>query len=226
MASSAVRNSIGKFYWQLNVMQAALTETTTGIYCGWASVSTLPGVYKMCMSVGWNPFYKNEKKTAEPWLLHKFDADFYGITLLISYVRLTISVVCWCISFWSSNACRVSSFCHRDCCGTPAMDWISACMIWNSLNVGFAVCAAMPCRCERNCTVFSMTYINCTVVIAGKELRLLVCGFIRPEADFTSLDALIARIHEDANVSRAALDQSSFARLAHDSFLHSQTQPT
>ena len=29
-----------------------------------------------------NPFYKNEKKTAEPWLLHEFDADFYGASTL------------------------------------------------------------------------------------------------------------------------------------------------
>lgn len=30
-------------------------------------------VYKMCMSIGWNPFYKNKEKTAEPWILHDFD---------------------------------------------------------------------------------------------------------------------------------------------------------
>ena len=29
------------------------------------------------MSVGWNPFFKNESKTCEPWLLHDFDTDFY-----------------------------------------------------------------------------------------------------------------------------------------------------
>jgi FAD synthase len=30
-------------------------------------------VYKMCMSIGWNPFYQNKEKTAEPWVLHDFD---------------------------------------------------------------------------------------------------------------------------------------------------------
>jgi hypothetical protein len=30
-------------------------------------------VYKMVMSIGWNPFYNNTEKTAEPWLLHDFD---------------------------------------------------------------------------------------------------------------------------------------------------------
>lgn len=35
---------------------------STGIYYGWASVDRGP-VYKMVMSVGWNPFYKNSKKS-------------------------------------------------------------------------------------------------------------------------------------------------------------------
>jgi riboflavin kinase / FMN hydrolase len=39
----------------------------------------------------------------------------------------------------------------------------------------------------------------------GEELRLLVCGYIRPEAPFTTMDALIARIHEDANQTNIAL---------------------
>lgn len=30
-------------------------------------------VYKMCMSIGWNPFYQNKEKTAEPWILHDFE---------------------------------------------------------------------------------------------------------------------------------------------------------
>lgn len=33
----------------------------------------------MCMSIGWNPFYGNEQKTIEPWILHDFDSDFYGV---------------------------------------------------------------------------------------------------------------------------------------------------
>jgi FAD synthase len=34
----------------------------TGIYCGWAKVDD-GSVYKMVMSVGWNPYFKNEKKS-------------------------------------------------------------------------------------------------------------------------------------------------------------------
>ena len=40
-----------------------LPETiSTGIYYGWASVDRGP-VYKMVMSIGWNPFYNNTKKS-------------------------------------------------------------------------------------------------------------------------------------------------------------------
>jgi FAD synthase len=27
----------------------------------------------MVMSIGWNPFYNNSEKTAEPWILHDFE---------------------------------------------------------------------------------------------------------------------------------------------------------
>lgn len=54
---------------------------------------------------------------------------------------------------------------------------------------------------------------------SDEELRLVVCGFIRPEADFTSLDDLIARIHEDGRISQAALDDERFLPFEKDSFL-------
>jgi len=53
----------------------------------------------------------------------------------------------------------------------------------------------------------------------NEQLRLVVAAYIRPEADFTSLDALIARIHADADVARAALDKMPLASLAMDPFL-------
>ncbi len=52
-----------------------------------------------------------------------------------------------------------------------------------------------------------------------QELRLLVCGYIRPEANFDSLDALVKRIHEDAAVTEAALKCDPFASYESDSFV-------
>lgn len=63
-------------------------DLNTGIYYGWASLHGQ--VYKMVTSIGWNPYYKNEKKSMEVHLLHKFDDDFYGeeIKVIITgYIR-------------------------------------------------------------------------------------------------------------------------------------------
>lgn len=38
-------------------------------------------VYPMVMSVGWNPYYKNEKRSVEVHLLHHFDEEFYGVRM-------------------------------------------------------------------------------------------------------------------------------------------------
>ena len=85
----------------VDALGESLKGVDAGIYCGFAyidpspeevSVSqgevpstfpTLQGkVYKMVMSIGWNPFFKNEKKTVEPYLIHDFgDKDFYGSNL-------------------------------------------------------------------------------------------------------------------------------------------------
>ena len=53
----------------------------------------------------------------------------------------------------------------------------------------------------------------------GAELRLVVAGYIRPEADFTTLEALIAQIRGDADVARAALELPPYAPLRDDPFL-------
>ena len=77
----------------------------------------------MVTSIGWNPFYKNEKKTVEPHIMHKFTSDFYG-----------------------------------------------------------------------------------------ENLKIVVCGYIRPELDFVSVDALKEWIKNDINVSDQALNQDRFIK--------------
>jgi riboflavin kinase len=54
---------------------------------------------------------------------------------------------------------------------------------------------------------------------AGEELRVLVTGYIRPEANFESLEALIKRIHRDADVTRQALEDERLVAYKHDAFL-------
>jgi HAD superfamily hydrolase (TIGR01509 family) len=109
-----------------------LPGATTGIFFGWASLACFPGeVYATALSIGWNPFFQNEEKTCEPWLLHDFgDADFTGTTI-----------------------------------------------------------------------------------------ALVVVGWIRGEANFESMDALIARIREDGEVTKRALTDSRLRAYREDVFL-------
>ena len=112
-----------------------------GIYFGWAGLrgDASDGargkddvVAPMVMSIGWNPFFENARKTVEPWLLRDFgkDGDFYG-----------------------------------------------------------------------------------------RELRLAVLGYVRPEANFASLEKLIERIHRDADVARGALAMERFEGAKEDPYI-------
>ncbi|CAG5923507.1 unnamed protein product [Menidia menidia] len=84
------------------------SDINTGIYYGWACVGN-GDVYKMVMSIGWNPYYKNTKKSMasirsfvfgsnsslkrnmkETHVIHKFKEDFYGEILsvvMVGYIR-------------------------------------------------------------------------------------------------------------------------------------------
>lgn len=64
-------------------------DLTTGIYYGWGCVGD-GEIHKMVMSIGWNPFYKNTKKSVETHVIHQFDEDFYGeilSILIVGYIR-------------------------------------------------------------------------------------------------------------------------------------------
>lgn len=66
-----------------------LAEHPAGVYFGWAGLSGR-GIFKMVMSIGWNPYFNNKEKTIEPWLLHEFTEDFYGEELklvIVGYIR-------------------------------------------------------------------------------------------------------------------------------------------
>jgi riboflavin kinase / FMN hydrolase len=54
---------------------------------------------------------------------------------------------------------------------------------------------------------------------------LLICGYIRPEANFSSLEALIERIQEDRRVTELALQDATLAAYKADPFLLPSTSP-
>ncbi|KAF8164999.1 hypothetical protein B0H34DRAFT_218841 [Crassisporium funariophilum] len=78
-----------------------------GVYYGFAQVIPPPEhvsdflpedlkVLPMVMSLGWNPFYKNERLTAEIHILHDFKSDFYGHEMravVLGYIRPELDYV-------------------------------------------------------------------------------------------------------------------------------------
>jgi len=137
-------------------------DLESGIYFGWAGLEypdakpspegqngaeLTKDVFPMVMSVGWNPFYKNEKRsvvsdsysdffilisTKEVHIIHQFDKDFYG-----------------------------------------------------------------------------------------GQLNLLILGFIRPEYDYVSKEALIKDIEKDIDVTLQSLARPAYQELKSDSYLRS-----
>ncbi|MCJ1316495.1 riboflavin kinase [Xylographa vitiligo] len=53
----------------------------------------------------------------------------------------------------------------------------------------------------------------------GAHLNLLILGFVRPEADYVSKEALIADIREDIEVARRSLDREGYRRWRGDGYL-------
>ncbi|XP_075503412.1 bifunctional riboflavin kinase/FMN phosphatase isoform X1 [Primulina tabacum] len=113
---------------------ALLSDHPSGVYFGWARLATR-GVYKMVMSIGWNPYFNNTEKTIEPWLLHDFNKDFYG-----------------------------------------------------------------------------------------EDLQLVIVGYVRPEANFPSLETLIAKIYEDREIAERALDLPLYLKYKEDAYLKKSLQ--
>uniref|UniRef100_A0A2K5Z7U7 riboflavin kinase n=1 Tax=Mandrillus leucophaeus TaxID=9568 RepID=A0A2K5Z7U7_MANLE len=60
-------------------------DLSSGIYYGWASVGSRDG-QKMVVSIGWNPYYENTKKSMEPHTMHTFKEHFYGEILCVAIV--------------------------------------------------------------------------------------------------------------------------------------------
>ncbi|KAG8965806.1 riboflavin kinase [Tulasnella sp. 419] len=93
-----------------DALESLTTSVETGIYYGYARLHAPTAgnadsdqsshdetrkqdeleTWPMVMSLGWNPFYKNEKLTAEIHIMHNFETDFYGHKLsavILGYIR-------------------------------------------------------------------------------------------------------------------------------------------
>lgn len=70
-----------------DVVKSLPSDLPNGIYFGWAQVD-FSSVYPMVMSLGWNPFYKNEKRTAVSIFIH-FIKLFYCLFLKMCFTQET-----------------------------------------------------------------------------------------------------------------------------------------
>jgi len=73
-----------------SVVDGLPREIETGIFFGWAQIEGKNEIHGMVVSIGWNPFYNNTKKTIETHILHDFGSDFYGSQLKVAitgYIR-------------------------------------------------------------------------------------------------------------------------------------------
>lgn len=65
-------------------------DVDSGVYYGWAGLSSTKKVYPMVMSIGWNPFYKNTVRSVEVHIMHDFEEDFYGShmnVVILGFIR-------------------------------------------------------------------------------------------------------------------------------------------
>ncbi|XP_066588786.1 riboflavin kinase [Prorops nasuta] len=53
----------------------------------------------------------------------------------------------------------------------------------------------------------------------GKNLKVIVAGFIRPEKNFPSVEALIEEINNDIAIAKEKLDETSMLELKNNTFL-------
>ncbi|KAJ2080093.1 riboflavin kinase [Coemansia sp. RSA 988] len=70
-------------------VEQALSDIPIGVYYGWAQVEN-DEVRPMVMSLGWNPYFKNEKRSGEVHIIHNYNDDFYGKHLkvaILAYIR-------------------------------------------------------------------------------------------------------------------------------------------
>ncbi|KAK6111500.1 Riboflavin kinase family protein [Brugia pahangi] len=72
-----------------NVILCLPPHFPCGVFYGFANVNR-GEVYGMVTSIGWNPHFKNERKTIEVHILHDFQEDFYGAevrAVLVGFLR-------------------------------------------------------------------------------------------------------------------------------------------
>eukprot|EP00039_Didymoeca_costata_P030486 m.29835 g.29835 ORF g.29835 m.29835 type:complete len:143 (-) comp8140_c0_seq1:67-495(-) len=84
LLKSTVQKGFGRGSTELGIPTANMDpeclpkDMELGIYYGWTKLEHDDDVRPSVMSIGWNPFYKNEKIAVEVHVMHKYKEQFYG----------------------------------------------------------------------------------------------------------------------------------------------------
>ena len=191
-------------------IRQVLDTCELGVYCGWATVgpaSPTAPVYKAAVSVGWNPTYTGEDavkhRMIEPYLLYDFEADFYGCAAPPRPSLRCRLPAAGCRLPRADAGLRSRQLCSR-----------------GSLRA----CGSASCTGERR-AVNRQGGPPCR-----EPLRLVLCGYIRPEKKFdgeTWLEDLKAAITADVSVTESTLSQPAWEPVGADAeFLRSDVEPS
>ena len=74
------------------VVSSLPSDLETGIYFAWTQLENDGDgmIRKAVVSIGWNPYYDNSKKSVETHVMHGYDNQFYGKwlkVLICGYIR-------------------------------------------------------------------------------------------------------------------------------------------
>ena len=72
------------------VVESLPKDLETGIYFAWTHLENDNEIRKAVVSIGWNPYYANSKKSVETHIMWKYDEQFYGKwlkVLICGYMR-------------------------------------------------------------------------------------------------------------------------------------------
>lgn len=98
-------------------------------------------------------------------------------------------------------------------CCLDAHGGMVGCCCSTIIGEGVLLCQAPSQTCAAH---HKWSHFSAACAATAADADAAAC---RPEADFSSLEALVTRIHKDGDVSREALSQPELQRFASDSFL-------
>ena len=145
----------------------------------------------MVMSIGWNPYYKNEVRSVVCTLLFNRSV----------YLSLDLPI----------HVCSLPCVLYSPTCPLRA----SAKSYLMYLSLSREKIKANPPPNQKEVHIMH-TFAH---DFYGARMNLLICGFIRPEYDYVSKESLIEDINVDIEVARRSLEREAYLELKGEDYL-------